>query len=184
MYGYYFAARSINLIHDYIIKLKIPTCDTNSLYQPKMCLYRLLLKDQEAGMMSFQSIQEMIVPMKMLSRWIQHESIQIKFVISSIFIFHIKFYGLIQVITRTKHGLGILVSNIAKETNAMCSLRDPTEVLSLPICNSDLVFLVCIFVLLKYILLIREPFSPQAWSSHLNLYAYCVHRYSSSCGIW
>ena len=160
----------VNLIHDhYIIKLKIPPCDSNSLCQPNICLYLLLLKDQEAGPMSFQSIQEMIVPTKMLSRWIQHESIQInifqtrpEFVMSSILIliFHIKFYGNIQVITRTKHGLGILVSNIAKETNAMCSLRDPTEVLSLPICNSDLVFLICIFVLPKYTLLIRELFSP------------------------
>ncbi|MCO5577565.1 hypothetical protein L7F22_031396 [Adiantum nelumboides] len=33
-----------------------------------------------------------------------------------------------KVLNRKKHGLGILVTTSAKETNAVCSLRDPTEV--------------------------------------------------------
>ncbi|KAH7426417.1 hypothetical protein KP509_10G001200 [Ceratopteris richardii] len=33
-----------------------------------------------------------------------------------------------KVLNRKKHGLGILVSAVAKETNAVCSLRDPSEV--------------------------------------------------------
>lgn len=34
-----------------------------------------------------------------------------------------------KTVVRRKHGLAILVSNVAKETNATCSLRDPSEVL-------------------------------------------------------
>lgn len=34
-----------------------------------------------------------------------------------------------KVLKRRKHGLGILVSNVAKDTNAVCSLSDPSEVL-------------------------------------------------------
>lgn len=33
-----------------------------------------------------------------------------------------------KVLNRKKHGLGILVTTVAKETNAVCSLRDPCEV--------------------------------------------------------
>ncbi|KAI5065923.1 hypothetical protein GOP47_0019257 [Adiantum capillus-veneris] len=33
-----------------------------------------------------------------------------------------------KVLNRKKHGLGILVTTVAKETNAVCSLRDPSEV--------------------------------------------------------
>lgn len=34
-----------------------------------------------------------------------------------------------KVVARRKHGLPILVSNVVKDTNASCSLRDPSEVL-------------------------------------------------------
>jgi hypothetical protein len=41
----------------------------------------------------------------------------------------IPYLVLFQAVVRKKHGLAILVSNVAKETNATCSLKDPNEVL-------------------------------------------------------